>query len=342
MTSMREALIETFLETAGWADAGRTSVAGDASNRRYLRLERDNAGQSAILMDSPLERGEDVRPFIKVDEYLFERGFSAPEIISRNVEHGLLLLEDLGDDLFARVIERNGVPEELLYTEATDLLVRLHDLEPPDLPPYDAVAATDLAMLAYDWYLPVGTGSDEGESGEFFGETMRRALSRHAPECDVTILRDYHAENLIWLKEREGIARVGLLDFQDANLGHRSYDLVSLLQDARRDVPEEIEDLMMARYIRATGQDREDFYAAYNCIGAQRNLRIVGIFTRLCARDGKSHYIDLIPRVWDYLQRNLSHPAVKEIRDVVMSSLPEPTPEILNRIKGKCATYPAQ
>ena len=342
MTSMREALIETFLEATGWADSRRTPVAGDASNRRYLRLERDNAGQSAILMDAPLERGEKVRPFIKVDEYLFERGLSAPEIISRDVDHGLLLLEDLGDDLFARVIEKNSVPEKLLYNEATDLLIRLHSHEPPDLPAYDAVAATNLAMLAYDWYLPVSTGSYERESGELFRETMRRSLSHHAPECDVIILRDYHAENLIWLKEREGTARVGLLDFQDASLGHRSYDLVSLLQDARRDVPAEIESLMMTRYIKATGQNHEDFHAAYNCIGAQRNLRIVGIFTRLCARDGKSHYIDLIPRVWDYLQRNLSHPAVKEVRDAVMNSLPEPTPEVLNRIKGKCATYPAQ
>ena len=342
MTGPREAQIIAFLDSVGWGGAICSLLAGDASNRRYLRLIRPGTGERAVLMDAPSDKGEDVRPFLRIAEYLTGIGLSAPRIFARGEDLGFLLLEDLGDSLFARVVPRHPEMEISLYSAATDLLVHLHDQAPPRLAPYDAATATDLAALAFDWYLPAATGTGDTGARAAFCTAMQAALTGLAPDCDVLIQRDYHAENLLWLPDRRGIARVGLLDFQDAMLGHRAYDLVSLLQDARRDVPGDVEANMLARYITATGQGADAFTAAYHCLGVQRNLRILGVFARLCVRDGKAHYVDLIPRVWIHLQRDLSHPAMAAVRDVLAPALPDPTPDLLNRIKDKCATAPVQ
>ena len=199
----------------------------------------------------------------------------------------------------------------------------------------------DRAALAFDWYLPA-TGDADPAAREQFHAAMLSALSHHADTADVLIQRDYHAQNLLWLPDRTGVARVGLLDFQDAMLGHRAYDLVSLLQDARRDVPPAIEDAMIGHYIAETHADPETFRTAYAVLGAQRNLRILGVFARLCLRDGKAHYVDLIPRVWNHLMRDLEHPALTDVGQIVQNTLPPPTPAILQKVKDQCAITPAR
>jgi len=338
----RDAAIAAFLDSIGWADARIEPLAGDASNRRYLRLTRDPVPGCAVLMDAPAEKGEDVRPFIRIADYLCGLGLSAPQILAADPVQGLLLLEDLGDDLFARLIPRHPELENSLYSCATDVLITLHRHAPPeDLAPYSVPVMTDLAALACGWYMTHAHGPICGAKTAL-REAMTESLTHYAPDQTVLIQRDYHSENLLWLPERDGVARVGLLDFQDAMLGHPAYDLLSLLQDARRDVPPEIERDMLRRYIFATGQDEGEFVGAYHALGAQRNLRILGVFARLCLRDGKAHYVDLIPRVWDLLQRDLSHPGLYALAHVVHDVLPAPTHAILTELKDKCATIPAR
>jgi aminoglycoside/choline kinase family phosphotransferase len=338
--SERDASIRRFIVNSGWGDADIGSLAGDASNRRYLRLRRD--GESAVLMDAPSEKGEDIRPFVYIARYLDSIGLSAPRILAADEAQGLMLLEDLGDDIFARIITRRPDMENSLYSCATDLLSFLHSqTAPAGLDPYDVSLMADMAILAHDWYMKHSVGKDPSTREALHG-AVTEALMRNAPDQSTLIQRDYHSENLLWLPSRVGVARVGLLDFQDAMLGHPAYDLVSLLQDARRDVAPEVEASMLQRYIAANSIDEVAFRAAYHTLGAQRNLRILGVFARLCLRDGKAHYIDLMPRVWGLLQRDLSHPALRDLSQVVTSNLPEPTPQILKDLKDKCATVPAQ
>jgi len=332
----RSATLADFLAATDWHAAEARPLAGDASNRRYLRLHRPD-GARAVLMDAPPEKGEDVRPFTRIARYLTAIGLSAPAILAEDATRGFLILEDLGDALFARVLERAPEDEMLLYTAATDVLAALHDHAPPaDLPPYSPQVMADMAALSFDWYLKGATGEDSPARADFH-TTIHDLLQLHAPESDVLIQRDYHAENLLWLPERTGIARVGLLDFQDAMRGHRAYDLVSVLQDARRDVSPATESAMIAHYIAATDTDPDRFTTAYHALGAQRNLRILGVFARLCLRDGKAHYIDLIPRVWGLLQRDLAHPALAPLATLVQSTLPAPSPAILTRLKEQSA-----
>ena len=332
----RSAEIADFVATAGWAEADMRPLAGDASNRRYLRLTAPD-GARAVLMDAPGDRGEDVRPFMHIARHLSGLGLSAPAILAENVQSGLLLLEDLGDALFARLLEQAPEMERPLYEAATDLLVALHRHAPPaGLASYTPAHMADLACLALDWYRPGATGTKSTIRDRFYAET-ETVLGALENLDTVLIQRDYHAENLLWLTERVGIARVGLLDFQDAMRGHPAYDLVSVLQDARRDVTPALAKAMTARYITETGHDAESFTTAYACLGAQRNLRILGVFARLCLRDGKAHYVDLIPRVWAHLAQDLRHPALAPVAALVASELPVPTPEILARLKSRCA-----
>ena len=337
--SDRNIAIRAFLDANAWADAQISPLAGDASNRRYLRLFGPLG--RAVLMDAPAEKGEDIRPFMRIAEYLCAIGLSAPRILAADPKSGLMLLEDLGDDLFASVIPRQPHLEHPLYARATDLLVHLHRATPPeDLAPYCVPLMADMAALAFDWYL-AGTRGQDTAARTAFHASMCKTLERFAPEQSVLIQRDYHSENLLWLPDREGVARIGLLDFQDAMLGHPAYDLVSLLQDARRDVPKEIEAAMIARYCARPGIDTEGFAAAYHCLGAQRNLRILGVFARLCLRDGKAHYVDLIPRVWGLLMRDLEQPALSELACLVRKALPPPDISILEKLKEQCATPPS-
>ncbi|MBY5987194.1 aminoglycoside phosphotransferase family protein [Roseovarius atlanticus] len=335
----RNAQIEAFVENAGWGDAVVSHLAGDASNRRYLRLIRPSNAQRAVLMDAPPEKGEDVRPFVKIASYLTSVGLSAPRILHRDDDAGFLLLEDLGDALFASIVPRNPDLEDRLYSTAIDVLVHLHAQPAPDgLAPYDPATATSLSALVFDWYVPGATDTTDSAERPGFEACLQDLLAEHAADCDVLIQRDYHAQNLLWLPDRKGVARVGLLDFQDAMLGHRAYDLVSLLQDARRDVPPALEARMRDRYALQTARDPQAFATAYAVLGAQRNLRILGVFARLCIRDGKAHYVDLIPRVWGLLQRDLALPALAPLKALLDRALPPPDAALLEKLKSKCAT----
>lgn len=329
-----------FLNGTDWRGARREMLAGDASNRRYERVFHPQTGQSAVLMDADPDRGEDVRPFTAIARHLSAQGLSAPRILAEDTARGFLLLEDLGDALFARVVLSDPGLEQTLYAAATDVLGALHRAPlPAGLVPYDPPVMTRMAALAHDWYLRGAIGPDPAAK-DTFSAAFEPVLAQISDGAEVLIQRDYHAENLLWLPERDGVARVGLLDFQDAMAGHRAYDLMSLLQDARRDVPPEIEAAMIARYVRDNDMDPTAFEAAYAILGTQRNLRILGVFARLSLHFGKPHYIDLIPRVWDHLIRDLDHPALCPVRAMVVNALPEPDGPILQRLKDQCGTVP--
>ncbi|MFD3188921.1 aminoglycoside phosphotransferase family protein [Sedimentitalea sp. HM32M-2] len=327
----RKNLARSFLATTDWANARRAPLAGDASNRRYERLTDPVSLKTAVLMDAPPERGEDVRPFLRIARHLTALGLSAPEILAEDVPHGFLLIEDLGDDLFARVIPAQPGLEPDLYAAATDVLLVLHRADLPPLAAYNTAVMTDLAALALTQYRRAITGDNGPESA--FRDTFETVLDGLTPMNSVLIQRDYHAENLLWLPHRQGVARVGLLDFQDAMSGHPAYDLVSLLQDARRDVAPRIETEMITRYLAETGLDRDAFEVAYAALGVQRNLRILGVFARLARAYGKPHYVDLIPRVWAHLTRDLQHPALTPVAGLLQQALPPPDPETLQKLK---------
>ena len=331
----RSALAERFLTNIGWLDAARVVVAGDASNRRYDRLTRTD-GTTAIMMDAPPDKGEDVRPFVQIARHLLDQGLSAPEIFEADRENGFLLIEDLGDDLFARLMAKSPARQMPLYRAATDMLIHLHSAPALSLPPCDANWLTNMVEPVFEWYAP----DSDADTRRAFRDLIYPIAQVLDQTPKVTILRDFHAENLIWLPARDGVARVGVLDFQDALSGHPAYDLVSVLQDARRDVDIETEAAMVDYYITQTAADPWDFRSAYAVLGAQRNLRILGIFARLCLQDGKPHYVDLIPRVWTYVMRNLADPTLKDLADLIKDALPEPTPDHLERLKSQCKTAP--
>jgi aminoglycoside/choline kinase family phosphotransferase len=319
----RANVIESFLMRNGWGGAARSVLAGDASFRRYERLRR--AGSGAVLMDAPPAH-EDVRPFAAIARHLVGLGYSAPAITAEDAAGGLLLLEDLGDSTYSRALAA-GVDAETLYGAAIDLLAELHRQPPPaGLAPYDEAAYLAEADLLVDWFLPQATGrATAAHARRAYHDAWSAVLGCAGLGRTVLVLRDYHADNLMWLPEREGTARVGLLDFQDALAGSPAYDVVSLLEDARRDVTEPLVEAMIARYLAAAPALAPDaFRAAYAVLGGQRNAKIVGIFTRLWRRDGKPGYLDLIPRVWRLLERDLAHPALRPVRAWFDAHVPPP------------------
>jgi aminoglycoside/choline kinase family phosphotransferase len=292
-----------FLDAHGWLDAVISPVAGDASFRRYFRVV--TPGRSAILMDAPPPH-EDPRPFITVAEWLVERGFSAPAILAVDLDQGLVLIEDFGDVRLRETADAAPNDEVALYEPAIDLLIALRQHPAGPLAPYDRGVLTREAALFVDWYCPA-VGIEPDMNG---WDAAWDAVFDHAIAAEpVTVLRDYHAENLMLVGSGRSL---GLLDFQDALAGHPAYDLVSLLQDARRDVDQSVEAAMLVRYQIATGAG-EDFMNAYHVLGAQRNAKILGIFTRLWKRDGKQRYPTLCPRVWAYLERDLAQPVLAPV-----------------------------
>lgn len=336
LSDPRGEALRAFLETAGWWDGTITPLAGDASNRRYFRVVKGS--DHAVLMDAPPDRGEDVRPFVRMTEHLRGAGLSAPALLAQDPDAGFLLLEDLGDDLFARLLERSPTDETDLYAAAVDLLA---DALPPAGPEiaaaYDWEVLLREARAAPDWYLAGVTGqSPSADLLAEFADLLASALTPVRDDRSCLVLRDYHAENLLWLPERIGAARVGLLDYQDALCGHPAYDLVSLLEDARRDTAPTLQESMVSRYLakRADIEPRA-FRAAYAALGAQRNLKIVGYFARLSMRDSKDRYLDLIPRVWQHLTRDLAHGDLAALRRFVERHLPSPEPSRLAAIRAR-------
>lgn len=327
-----DAQAEIFLDRVGWATARRVALAGDASSRRYQRLFHSETPDTAILMIAGTSAAKACTDFIAIARHLSDHGFSAPRILAAEPERGLILLEDLGDDLVARLCADDPAQEPALYAAATDTLIALSRVPCPDvLPRYTPAFMAEAIAPAFDWYAP---GLDPGP----LPACLHELLTRWADRQDRLGLRDFHAENLIWLPDRAGVARMGLLDFQDAMAGPSAYDLVSLLQDARRDLAPGLAEAMLQRFAEGTGQPLDTVTAACHVLGAQRNLRILGIFAALSQRDGKTRYIDLIPRVWRHLMTNLAHPALAPLADPVEQALPRPDPAYLKRLRTPCPT----
>jgi aminoglycoside/choline kinase family phosphotransferase len=308
-----------FLARHGWEGAEIRPLAGDASFRRYFRVHK--GGDTAVLMDAPPEH-EDIGPFLTIAGHLLDRGFLPPRPLGIDRERGLLLLEDFGDDRVGPFLQRAPEREQEIYESAIDTLAQIgSEPAPDDLSPYDEAAMEREVSLFTDWY----TKAFDLEVDEAaYVNAWRGAwadLLHIVRQFPVMVLRDYHADNLMVLPGRR---ELGLLDFQDALAGHPAYDLVSLLQDARRDVAPELEEAMIDRYLDAANvQDRQLFRAHYEVLGAQRNTKILGIFTRLWKRDGKAHYLPLQPRVWGYLERNLAHPALEPVRAWFDAAVPQ-------------------
>jgi tRNA threonylcarbamoyl adenosine modification protein YjeE len=350
---MRLRALAEFLDRTPYAEAGARYLLGDASTRSYARLVLPD--RTAILMNSPrqpdgppirdgkpysalVHLAEDVTPFVAVAGALRERGLSAPAIYAFDLDRGFLILEDLGDRVFGGEVER-GCPLAELWGPAVDVLAALALKGPPHLlpieghspyrlPSFDADAMLTEASLLIDWFWPALHGKETPSTlAEEFAALWRPLLAQ-AEKADIGwVLRDYHSPNLMWLPAREGVRRVGILDFQDALKGPLAYDLVSLLQDARLDVPEALERELLARYCAArAAQSRQfssdQFVSLYATLGAQRNSKILGIFARLAKRDGKRGYLAHIPRVARYLKRDLAHPSLRELRRFYARAFP--------------------
>ena len=343
--------IRRFLDANGFGQAARRRIQGDASTRSYERLTLD--GATYILMNSPRRSdgppvrdgkpysriahlAEDVTPFVALAQGLRARGFSAPAIFAADRAAGLIVLEDLGDELV--VAGEPPAPIEARYAAAADLLAALHREPLPEvlpveagvdyvLPRYDLEALLIEAELLPDWYLPKLEAKISDAKRDLYMALWRDALLPILKAPTTWVLRDFHSPNLLWLPERETVARIGLLDFQDAVLGHPAYDLASLLQDARVDVPEMMEIALLSRYTRARlaadpAFDAPAFARAYATLAAQRASKILGIFARLDRRDGKPQYLRHLPRVWGYLQRSLAHPALAPLSAWYRANVP--------------------
>ncbi len=312
MSALPPGLAE-FVAHAGWGGADIEPLPGDASFRRYFRLSRaaDHAGgESAMLMHAPPPH-EDPAPFLHVARWLSKHAMRAPAILAEQAAAGWVLIEDFGNDRMREWLDGNQADEQVAYGAAVDALVALHRLPPGPFPAYDMVTYTREAALLTEWYCPAqGLDVDAAGYVAAWEEALAPMMERQNP--GVTVLRDYHAENIMLLGGKPG-APQGLIDFQDALVGHPAYDLVSLLQDARRDVPETLEPAMLAHYCAGAGISDDDFLADYARLGAQRNAKIVGIFTRLDRRDGKHRYLAMIPRVWAAMERDLAHPALAPV-----------------------------
>nr|WP_243850563.1 phosphotransferase [Rhizomicrobium electricum] len=348
--SVSDRSFEGFLRDAGWADAERFPLTGDASTRRYIRLRRGD--QTALLMDQPQgaeaptapanatpeERkalgynavarlaGADCGRFVAASNYLHGLGLSAPEIYAADAPNGYVLMEDLGADLFTDSLAK-GVSERQLYKGAAEVLATIHaETAPAVLPPdkplhaYDETALMAEVDLLTEWFFPVGLGrtATADEVSEFHG-LWREALAPVLHTRPVFVHRDYHAQNLMWMPGRTGAARVGLIDFQDGVAGSPAYDMISLVEDARRDVSPETGRLTLSHYLNKMRDQGTPVYEAAFALemalyAAQRNTKIVGIFARLFRRDGKARYLDLLPRVWSYLNNDLAHPALSGLK----------------------------
>ncbi|MFO1058387.1 MAG: phosphotransferase [Dongiaceae bacterium] len=320
----READIAAFLAGTGWAGAARRRIAGDASLRRYDRLSRD--GASVVLMDAPPPE-EDVRPFVAVAGLLRRAGLSAPAILAADERRGLLLLEDFGDDTYSRLLAA-GAAEAPLYELAVDVLAALRRQVPAEavagLPAFDEPAILAGVERFVDWYWPAVAGAPaDAALRDSFRAAWRAVLPRRHALPDGMALFDYHVDNLMLLPGRAGVAACGLLDFQGAVRAPLCFDLMSLVEDARRDLSPGLAERLVARYRAAFPEDGDDAFAtAWAVMGAQRHVRILGTFARLRVRDGKAGYSRHMPRVWGYLEAAAAHPALAPVAAWLDARLP--------------------
>ncbi|HIJ63678.1 MAG TPA: phosphotransferase [Rhodospirillaceae bacterium] len=322
--SDRATLMDAFLTRHGWPPQARRPLAGDASFRHYHRLA-DN-GRRAVLMDAPPPQ-EDVRPFVLIARHLAALGLSTPALLAVDETAGLLLLEDFGDDTFTRLLDA-GTAADDLYALAIDCVAALHRLGaaaiPAGLPAYDDQRLLTEALLLTDWYLPKVTGGRLADTArEDYAALWRELFPLARAMPDTLVLRDFHVDNLMRLPGRPGVAACGLLDFQDAVAGPLTYDLMSLLEDARRDLDPALVSAMRRRYLDAfPALDREAFDLSWTVLAAQRHAKVIGIFTRLEQRDGKPVYLRHIPRVWHLLEAALAHPRLGRLKAWLDRHLP--------------------
>ncbi len=345
--------LRQFLSGAGFIDAKRQRMPGDASTRSYARLYHDD--EAVIVMNAPrrpdgpaiydgksysaaVHLAEDVKPFVAVDNGLRERGLSAPAIHHADLDAGFLITEDFGRESFVEGEPPHPLPER--YELATDTLAALHREPLPEtlplapeityaIPTFDIDAMLVEIGLMLEWYLPDRGATPQSEARDEFEARWRDLLGKTAALPKTWVLRDFHSPNLIWLAERSGVQKVGIIDFQDAVLGPAAYDLVSLLQDARIDVPEQLELALLTRYVKARHASDDSFDPAgfaesYAIMSAQRNTRLLGTFARLNRRDGKPQYLRHQPRIWTYLTRSLAHPVLAGIRGWYEANVPPP------------------
>jgi len=322
-------LATEFLAANGIAQHSLKIVAGDASFRKYYRIF--HADKSYILMDAPPDK-EDVKPFLNIAEYLVTWGFSAPRVLFSDVINGFLLLEDLGDDLYSRYL--SGLSPQVrpqkeleIYKQAIDVLLKLQECEPANALPYNLEAYMREITLFADWFLPRHySGAELHKLSVEFRTKWFKILEQADLKSKVTVLRDYHADNLLWLPSRSDVASVGLLDFQDALIGEPEYDLVSLLEDARRDISAENTQELLQYYVDAamqkSGASHDEIIERYHLLGAQRNLKIIGIFNRLDVRDGKSNYLKFLPRVWRHLNHDLQIKPLQQLAEWINLNVP--------------------
>ncbi|MBC8338849.1 MAG: phosphotransferase [Alphaproteobacteria bacterium] len=315
--SERSAAIDAFLAANGWGQAERNPLTGDASFRHYERLVL--GGRQAMLMDAPPPQ-ENVDAFVAIARHLKSLGFSAPDIFAKERDQGFLIIEDLGNDTFTRILQDGTLPEADLYALAVDILVALHGIPenrvaPPGTEPYSAEKLLDEAVLLCDWTWQAVFGAPpDGTIRDSYLDAWRETFRCLQGQPATLVLRDYHVDNLMILEGRRDIARCGLLDFQDAVLGHKAYDLMSLLEDARRDITHELKQSMLDRYFAAfPNLDQNAFMTGFAVLGAQRHAKVIGIFTRLSRRDAKPDYLAHIPRVWRLLENAMVHPALEPV-----------------------------
>ena len=322
--SARRQEIDSFLTSAGWDGAAVEPLAADASFRHYLRVGR--GPRTAVLMDAPPDR-EPIEPYAAIARHLLSLGFGAPRVAAEDRAAGFLLMEDLGDDTFTRLLAR-GEDEAALYELAVDTLIALHSFPaakaiPPGLAPYSDDLLMAEADYLLDWYLPAIGLAIDSDRRAAYGARWRDAFGRARAVPETLVLRDFHVDNLMRLDGREGLAACGLVDFQDAVAGPVSYDFVSLVEDARRDVPPSLARALRDRYLAAFPDlDAAAFDRSCAVLGAQRHCKVIGIFTRLSRRDGKDGYLGHIERVWRLLEESVLHPVLRPIRDWLDETIP--------------------
>lgn len=319
----RNQLQNRFLDGAGWGDAARHPLPKDASYRRYVRLRRGS--ESAILMDAPPGL-EDVRPFLDIGRQLHGFGYSAPRVLAENIDDGFLLLEDLGDRTFTRELA-GGADEADLYSLATDVLADLHDRAPAagyTAPAFDSGRLVEEVDRMLRWYAPLVLGDlVDDDAAEAYRAIWQRAVPILTPGGRTLVLRDFHVDNLMIVEGRAGIARCGLLDFQDALDGPTAYDLVSLLQDSRRDLAPGLEAAMLDRYRAARAPaDWDAFLRAYHALGAHRAIKVLGMFGRQLGFFGNTGYLVHIPRIWAHIERDLALAGLDEVQAWLDRHLP--------------------
>ncbi len=316
--------LDQFLAKPQWAHYERKPLAGDASSRRYERLVGPD-GQSVIAMDAGSDESASTTAFACIAEYLCSLDLAAPAIFDHDAPNGIMVISDLGTDDFAKWLLHRPDETGMLYSAATEVLLRLNGQQPDlGLKRMTPDVGAEMIQLAPLWYA--------GTNDTSLSIVMRDALSEFAPCPDTIALRDFHAENLIWRCNEKGTARVGLLDFQDAFMAPAGYDLVSLLRDIRRDVEQDICEKMIDYFKQKTGLGPM-FDAQLACLGTQRNLRILGVFARLARDQGKTRYLEFLPRVWSNILLDLRHPALGRLREATLDVLPEPTPDVIDGLK---------